>query len=83
MVLTIVPWGDDPIFEWDEYNEVEIYRHRVTCFEVEECFENPMGQHHIIKLNRSPINMEIVIELKEKQMVAENYLLFFNIKVVR
>ena len=43
MVLTIVPWGDDPIFEWDEYNEVEIYRHRVTCFEVEECFENPYG----------------------------------------
>ena len=43
MVLSIVPWGDNQIFEWDEYNEVEIYRHWVTCFEVEECFENPYG----------------------------------------
>lgn len=41
MALTVVPWGDDPIFEWDEYNEAEIWEHRVTCFDVEECFENP------------------------------------------
>ena len=40
MTLTVVPWGDDPIFEWDEYNEREIYEHRVDCFAVEECFEN-------------------------------------------
>lgn len=41
MTLTVVPWGDDPIFEWDEYNETEIWKHHVSCFEVEECFENP------------------------------------------
>ncbi len=41
MTLTVVPWGDDLIFEWDEYNEVEIWKHRVSCFEIEECFENP------------------------------------------
>lgn len=41
MTLNVLPWGDDPIFEWDEYNEAEIWQHRVTCFEVEECFENP------------------------------------------
>lgn len=43
MVLSIPPWGDEPIFEWDEYNEFEIARHRITCFEVEECFENRYG----------------------------------------
>lgn len=41
MSLTVVPWEDDPIFEWDEYNEAEICEHHVTCFELEECFENP------------------------------------------
>lgn len=41
MTLTVVPWGEEFIFEWDEYNEAEIGKHRVTCFEVEECFENP------------------------------------------
>ena len=41
MVLSFVPWGDDPTFEWDEYNEFEIYKHGVSCFEVEDCFENP------------------------------------------
>ena len=41
MVLDIVPWGNGPIFDWDEHNEVEISKHGVTCFEVEECFENP------------------------------------------
>ena len=41
MTLNIVPWGDEPIYEWDEYNETEIWKHCVTSFEVEECFENP------------------------------------------
>lgn len=40
MTLSAVPWGEDPIFEWDEYNEAEIDKHHLTCFEVEECFEN-------------------------------------------
>jgi len=35
----IVPWGDDLCFEWDEYNEREICKHKVTCFEIEECLE--------------------------------------------
>lgn len=43
MVLSMPLWGDDPIFEWDEYNEFEIAMHRVTCFEVEECFEDRYG----------------------------------------
>jgi uncharacterized DUF497 family protein len=41
MSLTIIPWGDEPIFEWDEDNQGEICNHRVTCFEIEDCFENP------------------------------------------
>ena len=41
MVLDIVPWGNEPIFDWDEHNEAEVSKHGVTCFEVEECFENP------------------------------------------
>ena len=41
MTLTFVPWEYDLIFEWDEHNEIEIWRHSVNCFEVEECFENP------------------------------------------
>ena len=43
MVLSIVPWKDDLIFDWDENNEAEISKHKVTCFEVEECFENHYG----------------------------------------
>ena len=41
MALTIIPWEDDLIFDWDEHNELEIWKHHVRCFEVEECFENP------------------------------------------
>ena len=40
MTLTVIPWGDEFIFDWDEDNEAEICEHSVTCFEVEECFEN-------------------------------------------
>ncbi len=41
MVLKFEPWGDDPVFDWDEENEEEIWGHRVRDFEVEECFKNP------------------------------------------
>lgn len=41
MTLNVVPWGENPSFEWDEYNEREIAKHHVTCMEVEECFEQP------------------------------------------
>ena len=40
MTLSVVPWGEDPIFDWDENNEVEIWKHSIRDFEVEECFEN-------------------------------------------
>ncbi len=33
---TIVPWGSDPILEWDEDNEAHIARHGVDSWEVEE-----------------------------------------------
>ena len=40
MVLKFEPWGDDPVLEWDEYNEAKFWEHRIRDFEVEECFEN-------------------------------------------
>lgn len=48
MTLTVIPWGENPIFEWDEYNERKIDEHYLTCFEIEECFENPywVAPHH-------------------------------------
>lgn len=40
MTLKYPSWGDKPVFEWDEFNEREIWDHSVRDFEVEECFEN-------------------------------------------
>ena len=40
MVLKFEPWGDDPVFDWDEENEAKIWEHGIRDFEVEECFEN-------------------------------------------
>ncbi|MBI1978414.1 MAG: BrnT family toxin [Candidatus Omnitrophica bacterium] len=40
MVLKFEPWGKDPVFDWDEGNLEEIWKHRVRDFEVEECFDN-------------------------------------------
>lgn len=34
------PWGDDPVFDWDEDNLEEIWRHDVRDAEVEQCFDN-------------------------------------------
>ena len=45
MTLKYPPWGNEPIFEWDEFNVREILRHGVREFEVEECFEE---QYEII-----------------------------------
>ena len=39
MVLQYEPWGDDPVFEWDEHNEAKIGAHGIEPFEVEQCFE--------------------------------------------
>ena len=40
MTLKFAPWGEDPFFEWEEFNEQHIWKHKVNVFEVEECFEN-------------------------------------------
>ena len=40
MTLQFEPWGEDPVFDWDEGNQDEISNHRVRDFEVEECFRN-------------------------------------------
>ena len=40
MVLKFEPWGDDPLFEWDEYNLKKMWNHRIRDFEVQECFFN-------------------------------------------
>lgn len=45
MTLKFDPWGDDPLIEWDEFNERKVWAHRVSTFEVEDCFEN----EHIIR----------------------------------
>lgn len=39
MTLKYPPWGDEPEFEWDEDNENHIWRHHISAFELEECFE--------------------------------------------
>jgi len=41
MTLKNPPWGDDPVFIWDEFNQDKIRKHCVRDFEVEQCFENP------------------------------------------
>jgi len=40
VTLNFLPWGDNPQFDWDEYNEEEIFRHGVSWVEIEECFED-------------------------------------------
>ena len=82
MGLNRVPWGENPTFEWDEANEQELWNHRVTCFEVEECFEHAYGLRLTIKPAVSLRNMVIDIESKAQHMAVEAYLSFSNIKVV-
>lgn len=54
MVMKFPPWGEEPIFEWDEANEDYIWAHRVTIFEVYECFDNgPLIAPHQ-KANSNP-----------------------------
>ena len=43
MTINIVPWGDDPAFDWNDDNQREIAAHGVKDFEVEQCFENEEG----------------------------------------
>ncbi len=40
MTLKFEPWGDDPEFDWDDYNTAKMWEHRIRDFEIEECFEN-------------------------------------------
>ena len=40
MTLKYEPWGDDPIFDWDEENEEKFWAHKITCIEVEDCLWN-------------------------------------------
>ena len=45
-MLKFPPWGDDPIFEWDDFNASKIAtKHHVQDFEIEQCFEN---EHEIV-----------------------------------
>ena len=55
MVLKHPPWGDEPLFEWDEFNENHIWRHKVSAFEVEECFDN---EHKIRPHKKAKSNPE-------------------------
>lgn len=41
MTMKYPPWGNSPVFDWDEYNEGEFWKHRVRDFEVEQCFDQP------------------------------------------
>ena len=40
MVMKYEPWGDDPIFEWDEDTDEKFWHHKIRDFEVMECFKN-------------------------------------------
>ena len=44
MTLKFAPWGEEPTFDWDDENEDHIWRHHISVFEIEECFE---GEHKI------------------------------------
>ena len=39
MTLKFEPWGNGPIFEWDENNVEKIWAHGIEPLEVEQCFE--------------------------------------------
>ena len=40
MVLKFEPWGDEPQFDWDEYNQTKLWQHGIRDCEAEECFWN-------------------------------------------
>ena len=40
MTLKYPPWGDFPDFEWDDFNEAELWKHQVSPKEVVQCFRN-------------------------------------------
>ena len=40
VTLKYDPWGDDPVFDWDEGNLNEVWPHHVDQLELEQCFEN-------------------------------------------
>ena len=40
MTLKFAPWRGEPLFEWDDANEAEIWKHKVDVFEVLQCFKN-------------------------------------------
>jgi uncharacterized DUF497 family protein len=48
------PWGEEPLFEWDDANEEKIRAHGVSAFDVEECFENPYRVHRHKKAKSQP-----------------------------
>jgi len=48
MSPSYAPWGSYPSFEWDEYNEGEVYQHGITPSEIEQCFDN----EHFIRPHR-------------------------------
>ena len=58
--IAIVPWGSEPIVEWDEDNEAHIARHGVASWEVEEmisqgeyeCFRHPKWRNNRKYANR-------------------------------
>lgn len=47
-----MPWGNDPLVEWDEANEEHVSRHGIIPWEVEEmitqgeyvCIRHPSGE---------------------------------------
>ncbi len=56
MTLSHLPWDkNDVTFDWDEFNQEEIWRHGVKDFEFEACFENEHFVIHHPKWKSDPI----------------------------
>ena len=54
MTLSHLPWDSDAVFDWDEFNQREIWGHGVRDLEVEECFENDHSVIHHPKWKAEP-----------------------------
>lgn len=64
MVLKNPPWGDEPVFEWDDRNISHIWEHEVYDFEVEECFDHPylIWPHNLAKKKPKKFSDRFVVK---------------------
>ena len=54
MVLKFEPWGEEPVFDWDQHNEEKFWHHAIRDFEIMECFTNEHFTKPHPKANAEP-----------------------------